>query len=264
MILDCTEMETPVAMIHVVGTMLYPTDNSRRTAWITCGILKLFQSIEKVIRYSNENERLSTHLDLGKKFGLLAHHFGGFNTLVQSIYDDYQVYSGSTNNEKVSIGLRAGIILETSLELKCSIADSTNHIYNIAIDSCNKDEICISKTHKPLSEEKNTWYKYRSVAHLWAAANKHWLKQHSYHSILDIYTLSSLFSTKDTFTTDLCDNFYNFLIAADIIKAHATHPAMGKCWGKSPLLPPDETWDVQLPGCTDNDIMVFLLKGVMS
>lgn len=262
MILDCTDMDTPVAMIHVVGTMLYPIDSERRMAWTTWGMLKLFQSIENSFTHANEQERALIHIDLGKRFGMFANFYGGFTTLVQSIYSDYTVYSELTNNNKANIGMRAGNILEIAQKRKCSIADSARYIHTLSVSECNLDDLCISKVLDPKSEEKNTWNKYRSVSHLWAAANKHWIKPDSYRSLYDIRTLSSLFAPEERATTELCDNFYNFLISADYIRSHATCPALGACWGKKPILNPEETWNVIPPACTDNEEMVFLLKGV--
>ena len=261
MILDCSEMEVPVAMIHVVGTMLYPTDNDQRRAWITWGLMKMFQRIEYKLNYSSDEEMYETHRHLGANIGLLALNFGGLSTFIQNIYADRDIYSVNTNNERAQIGLRSGNILNTALSNKESIAASTQRIHRALELQCHRDGSS-NKVYKPRSEEKSTWNKFRSVSHLWAAANTHWRATESLHEIHLVGELALLFVPEEQILTELSDRFDDFLNTADRIRSQATSPALGMCKSNKPILDSDSAWDVIVPGIRNNDLMVSFMKGM--
>ncbi len=261
MILDCSEMEVPAAMMHVMGTMLYPNDRDRRRAWITWGLLKMFQRIEVNIEYDDKRDMLNFHKYFGEFVGLLSYDFGGASTFVQNIYDSRDVYSVYTNDERTKMGLRAGKILEVALREKVSISKSTKVIHDSImseIQDCDSKQ----KVHSPRSEEKNTWREFMSVSHLWAAACKCWINSDYYGHVFMVDDFASLFTSPDRFLIDLSDKFDAFLNCADYIKSHAISPRLGMCWRDRPILSRETTWEVIPSGIRANDLMVFFARGM--
>jgi len=174
------------SMLHLMlSVMLFPNDHDEQKSWLTkYVVLKMNYTHANIAYTCAANDEIEAYSKSGFIVAMHAMALGGWFEFSKYLFANVSQPLRELILNQAKIGLISGHILKAALENNGNISKACERVSQKNVGENETYSMCkIKKYDDPEYFRKNYWYKFKNVAHLWAAATDYF---HSAAELADI------------------------------------------------------------------------------